>query len=152
MTESEQLSLAKLDNITSHFDRIEKSLDRITKANGEILDRLTRMEVQQSGHGAEIHHQREQIKEVSARVSRVELDIAVHKENTTMTNQGLIKRWGAIGAISLVILAALGNALGSAVLSYYQETRSPYEESTNYDRYRGDSQLDDRLRESSGEP
>lgn len=132
----------KLEHIASSLDRFEASLERINSANAEILDRLTRMEVQQSGQASEIHHQHEQLKELSTRVSKIEIEMAVHGATSTSNNERLLKRWGVIGAVALVLLGAIGNALSEAVLRSIEEEgrrNGTYYERDRDARYGGDA-------------
>lgn len=130
----------KLEHIASSLDRFETSLEKINSANAEILDRLTRMEVQQSGQASEIHHQHEQIKELGTRMSKIEIEMAVHSSTSTLRNDHLLKRWGVIGAVALILLGAVGNALSEAVLSAMreEERNGPYYERGSDVRHGGD--------------
>lgn len=97
--------------------RLERALEKVADSNREILDRLARMEVQQTNQALELHHQHERIKDVTNRLSALEVEVAVTSANATKNNERLVKRWAAVGAVGLVILAAIGTAIGNAAIT-----------------------------------
>lgn len=149
MTDSHHPHESRLEHIASSLDRFETSLKEINSANAEILDRLTRMEVQQTGQASELHHQHEQIKDLGTRMSKIEIEMAVHGSTSTINNDRLLKRWGLIGAVALVLLGAVGNALSQYVLSladergernasYYERNADVYRDGDAVDRVQRD--------------
>ena len=120
--------MTERDNATIMLEHIHEALKGISESNNEILHRVTKMEVQQSGHASELHHLREHQKEVAHRVSALEVRVSVHEAGTSAVSVQLFRRWAFIGSMVLIFIAAVGNALSEAVIQAWGEDNETQKE------------------------
>lgn len=93
----------------------DTQLDRIEAGINQLNERMGRMEERQNNHGATLESHASQLGEHSVRIRSVELQHAVAAASSTQTSTTLNGRWAAVGAVALVILAAIGGYVGRLI-------------------------------------
>lgn len=99
----------------SEIPNRDSQLDRIEDGVNQLNQRMARMEERQNSHGAKLESHDAQLAEHSGRIRSVELAHAVSAATGTQTATQLNGRWAAVGAVALVILAAIGGYIGRII-------------------------------------
>lgn len=91
-------------------------LDRIESGINELNARMARLEERQHSQGVKIETLEIRNDDHSVRIREIEVDHAVSKATMTQGQQQLLGRWATVGAVALVILSAVGSAVGKALM------------------------------------
>lgn len=100
-----------------HQDRHSQQLDRIEQSVAQILNRVTRMEERQNHHAVDLSAHAARLDALATRIAELELRMAVAGERSDLTAKRFDGRWAIAGAVLLVIVTAVGSALGQALVS-----------------------------------
>ncbi|WP_299231694.1 hypothetical protein [uncultured Halomonas sp.] len=91
-------------------------LDRIESGVNELNQRMARLEERQYSQGVKMETLEMRTDDHAVRLREIEVAHAVNKATMTQGQQRLLGRWAAVGAVALVLLSAVGSAVGKAVL------------------------------------
>ena len=91
-------------------------LDRIEAGVNELNQRMARLEERQYSQGVKLETLEVRIDDHAVRLREAEVAHAVSKATMTQSQQRLLGRWAAVGAMGLVALSAVGSAVGKALL------------------------------------
>lgn len=90
-------------------------LDRIEDGVNELNSRMARLEERQYSQGVKMESLEVRTDDHAVRIREIEVAHAVNKATMTQAQQQLLGRWATVGAVALIVLSAVGSAVGKAL-------------------------------------